>query len=91
MPFASEVDLRLLLMTLRVTSIAGMILAVAVFVTVAFFARLEETLTAAILFACLLEVIRDYLTLRYIKRSRMEMKRMELEMYRPTQWYSDRR
>ena len=83
--------MRLLLMTLRVTSIAGMILAVVVFITVAFFARLGETLTAAILFACLLEVIRDYLTLRYIKRSQMEIKRMELEMYRPTQWYSDRR
>jgi hypothetical protein len=85
------VDVRLLLTTLRLTSIAGMILAVLVFVAVAFFARLEETLTAAILFACLLEVVRDYLTLRYVKRSQMEMRRMELEMYRDTQWYSDRR
>jgi hypothetical protein len=85
------VEVRLLLVTLRLTSIAGMILAVLVFVAVAFFARLGETLTAAILFACLLEVIRDYLVLRYIRRSQMEMKRMELEMYRPTQWYSDRR
>ena len=46
-----EVHLRLLLTALRLTSIAGMILAVIVFITVAFFARLAETLTAAILFA----------------------------------------
>ena len=83
--------MRLLLTTLRLTSILGMILAALVFVIVAFFAELGETLTAAILFACVLEVVRDYLTLRYIKRSQMEMRRMELEMYRPTQWYSDRR
>jgi hypothetical protein len=68
-----------------------MIIAVGVFITVAFIARLGETLTAAILFLCLLEFVRDYLTLRYVKRAKLEMKRMELEMYRPTQWYSDRR
>jgi uncharacterized membrane protein len=82
---------RLLENALRLTSILGMIVAVLVFLTVAFLAKLSETWTAAILSLCLLELIRDYLTLRYIKRARMDLRRLELETYKSNQWYSDRR
>lgn len=83
--------MRLLEVSLRVVSIAGIVIASVAFVIVALVANLGETLTAAILFLSLIEVLRSLLALRYVKKSKMEIRRRELEMYRPTQWYSDRR
>jgi hypothetical protein len=68
-----------------------MTVAVAVMVWVALFARLDETLSSIIYFVCLLELVRGYMILRYFKKIGLEIRRMELELYQPNQWYSDRR
>ena len=60
-------------------------------VWVALFARLDETLSSIIYFVCLLELVRGYMILRYFKKIGLEIRRMELELYQPNQWYSDRR
>ena len=84
--------MRLLETTLRWISYLGIVAGTGTFLFVAIVAKLDETLTAALLFLSLIEVGRSYLTLRYIRRSRMEIRRRELEFHQPgTQWYSDRR
>ncbi len=83
--------MRSLHLALRILSIGGIVAASIGFLVVALVAGLSETVTAIILFVCLIEIVRSYLVLRYLKRANMEIRRRELEMYQPTQWYSDRR
>lgn len=83
--------MRSLQITLRILSIGGIVVASIGFLVVALVAELSESVTALILFVCLIEIVRNYLVLRYIKRANMEIRRRELEMHQPTQWYSDRR
>ena len=83
--------MKLLGRIVRISAFGGMIVAVVAMLWVALFARLDETLSSIIYFVCLLELVRGYLTLRYFKKIGLEIRRMELELYQPNQWYSDRR
>lgn len=83
--------MKLLGTLIRISTFGGMAVAVVAMLWVALFARLDETVSSIIYLVCMLELVRGYLTFRYLKKLRLEIRRMELELYQPNQWYSDRR